>query len=122
MAKSILIIDDSASLRSVLKLSLESAGFSVEEAENGQLALDKLDGRRYNLIICDVNMPVLDGFGFVEAAKKITDYQYTPILMLTTDASPESKQRGKALGVRGWAVKPFTPPKLLAIINKLLPN
>jgi two-component system chemotaxis response regulator CheY len=120
MAKTILIIDDSASLRQVVKIALAGAGYEVLEAGNGQEALKLLDGRKIHLIVSDVNMPVMDGISFVKAAKQLASYKFTPIIMLTTEAGDSMKQQGQAAGARAWVVKPFQPPTLLNAISKLI--
>lgn len=119
MAKTILIIDDSASLRSVVKMALTGAGYNVLEAGDGQAALSMLDGRSINMAICDVNMPVMNGIEFVKAAKNLAAYKFMPILMLTTESQEEKKEQGKAAGAKAWMVKPFSPTQLLAAVGKL---
>lgn len=120
MSKSILIVDDSMSLRQTLAIALRSGGYDVTEAVDGKDALNKLDGRKFNLIISDVNMPNLDGIGFVKQAKLLPAYRFTPVLMLTTEGDEKKKQEGKAAGVRAWIVKPFQPPTLLDAVSKLI--
>ena len=120
MAKTILIVDDSASFRQVVGMALKGAGYEVVEACDGQDALTKLDGRKLNLIVSDVNMPVMDGLSFVRAAKQLPAYKVTPIIMLTTEAGEDKKAEGKAAGVRAWVVKPFQPPVLLDAVSKLV--
>ena len=115
----VLIVDDSASLRTVVKMTLVNAGHIVLEAENGQKALELLDGRPVNMIISDVNMPVMGGLEFCAKAKSLQAYKYTPVLMLTTEASDEKKDIGKKAGAAGWMVKPFSPTQLLSAVNKL---
>ncbi len=120
MSKSILIVDDSFSLRQTLAIALRGAGYEVIEAVDGKDALGKLDGRKFNLIISDVNMPNMDGISFVKAAKLLPDYRFTPIIMLTTEGDERKKQEGKAAGVRAWVVKPFQPPALLDAVARLV--
>ncbi len=120
MAKTILIVDDSTSFRQVVGMALKGAGYDVVEACDGKDALSKLDGRKYHLIISDVNMPNLDGIGFVKAAKDVAAYKFTPIIMLTTVSGEDKKAEGKAAGVRAWVVKPFQPPVLLDAVAKLV--
>ena len=120
MAKTILIVDDSFSMRQTVGIALKSAGYDVVEACDGKDALSKLDGRKYNLIISDVNMPNMDGISFVKAAKLLPNYKFTPIIMLTTEGDDAKKQEGKAAGVRAWVLKPFQPPALLDAISKLI--
>jgi two-component system chemotaxis response regulator CheY len=119
-AKNILIVDDSFSLRQTISLALRNAGYVVEEAVDGRDALNKLDGRKYNLIISDLNMPHLDGLSFVRALKQNSHYKFTPVIMLTTENSDLRKQEGKAVGVRAWVHKPFLPTVLLDAVAKLV--
>lgn len=120
MAKTILIVDDSTSLRITLGIALKGAGYEVVEACDGKDALGKLDGRKYNLIVSDVNMPNMDGLSFVKAAKQLPAYKFTPVIMLTTESDPAKMADGKASGVRAWVVKPFQPPALLDAVAKLI--
>lgn len=120
MTKSILIVDDSASVRSVVSIALKGAGYDVEQACDGVDGLSKLDGKRFHLIVSDVNMPNMDGITFVKELKKIAAYKFTPVCMLTTEAGQEKMQEGKAVGAKAWIVKPFQPPKLLAVVEKLI--
>lgn len=119
MSKSILVVDDSPSVRQVVGLSLKNAGYDVVEAEDGMKALEALDGSRFHLIISDVNMPIMDGLTFVKQAKEKDAYRFTPILMLTTESGDDMKQAGKAAGVKAWLVKPFKPDVLLSAVSKL---
>ncbi|MFT5085650.1 MAG: two-component system chemotaxis response regulator CheY [Lentisphaeria bacterium] len=120
MSKTILIIDDSTSVRTVVKTALTGAGYKVIEACDGQDALTKLNGDKIHLIISDVNMPNMDGISFVKAARKKAEYKFTPICMLTTEAEPSKMAEGKAAGAKAWIVKPFQPPKLLDAVSKLI--
>lgn len=120
MAKTILIVDDSASLRQVVKISLVEAGYDVIEAGNGQEGLQKLDGRKIHLIVSDVNMPVMDGITFLKNVKQHASYKFTPVIMLTTETSDEKKKSGQEAGAKAWVVKPFQPPILLSAISKLI--
>jgi two-component system chemotaxis response regulator CheY len=119
MAKTILIVDDSASMRQVVGIALRGAGYEVLAACDGMDALAKLTGQKVHLIICDVNMPVMDGISFVKAVKQIPAYKFTPIIMLTTESAESKKLEGQAAGARAWVVKPFQPPQLLAAVQKL---
>jgi two-component system chemotaxis response regulator CheY len=120
MPKTILVVDDSTSFRQVVAMSLQGAGYEVVEACDGRDALAKLDGRKFHLIVSDVNMPNLDGIGFVKAAKEIPAYKFTPVVMLTTVSGDDKKAEGRAAGVRAWVVKPFQPPVLLDAVSKLV--
>lgn len=120
MSKTILIIDDSASVRSVVGIALKGAGYTVIEACDGQDALDKLTGQKIHLIVSDVNMPNMDGITFVKEVKKLPNYKFTPVCMLTTEAEKSKMMEGKAAGAKAWIVKPFQPPKLLDVVSKLI--
>jgi len=120
MAKTILIVDDSASIRQVVGLTLRGAGYNVIEAFDGVDALKKLTGEKIHLIITDVNMPNMDGITFVTEAKKLPAYKFTPMMMLTTEAATEKKLAGKAAGAKAWLTKPFQPPTLMAAVSKLV--
>ncbi|MFQ3236544.1 MAG: two-component system chemotaxis response regulator CheY [Paraglaciecola sp.] len=121
MSKTILIVDDSASVRSVVGIALRGAGYDVIEGCDGQDALGKLTGQKVHLIVSDVNMPVMDGITFVKEVKKLSAYKFTPICMLTTEAGQAMMQEGKDAGAKAWIVKPFQPPKLLDVVSKLIP-
>lgn len=116
----ILVVDDSASLRQVVAISLQGKGYNVIQAENGKEALAKLDGTKINLVISDVNMPIMDGLTFVTEMKKLPRYKFTPVIMLTTEAGNEMKERGRAAGVKAWVVKPFKPEQMLTAVAKLI--
>jgi two-component system chemotaxis response regulator CheY len=120
MSKTIMIVDDSASLRSVVSIALKSAGYAVIEGCDGRDALRKLDGQKVNLIISDVNMPNMDGIEFVTTLKQNTSYRFTPVLMLTTESDDSVKARGRAAGAKAWMVKPFQPDTLVAAVQKLV--
>lgn len=120
MSKTILIVDDSASLRQVVNIALTGAGYSVIEASDGKDALTKLDGRKVHLIISDVNMPNMDGISFVKAAKQMPLYKFTPVIMLTTEAGEAKMNEGKLAGVKAWVVKPFQPAQMLTAVSKLI--
>jgi two-component system chemotaxis response regulator CheY len=112
-AKTVLIIDDSGSFRTVVKLALTKAGFAVVEAVDGKDAVGKLDGRKYNLIVCDVNMPNMDGLSFLKHLKASAAYKFTPVIMLTTESQEAKKAEAKASGARAWITKPFQPSQLV---------
>jgi two-component system chemotaxis response regulator CheY len=120
MAKTILIVDDSASLRQLVKITLTGAGYDVIEAENGQKALDQFDGKKIHLVISDVNMPIMDGITFVTKMKAIAAYKFTPVIMLTTESSSDMKAQGQAAGAKAWVVKPFKPEMILAAVAQLI--
>ena len=120
MAKTILIVDDSASIRQVVGIALRGAGFDVLEAVDGVDGLKKCDGQKIHLIISDVNMPQLDGVNFVKALKQLPSYKFTPVIMLTTEGKESTMLEGKAAGVRAWVLKPFQPAALLDAVAKLI--
>ncbi len=119
MAK-ILAVDDSASMRGMVAFTLRGAGHEVTEAENGQLALEAASTDAFDLVLADVNMPVMDGIAMVRAFRAKPEYQGVPILMLTTESNTEKKMEGKAAGATGWLVKPFDPEQLLATVKRVL--
>ncbi|MET0384090.1 MAG: response regulator [Burkholderiaceae bacterium] len=121
MAKTILIVDDSSSLRLVVRMALVKAGYDVLEAGDGQQGLAQLDkAATVNLIVSDVNMPNMDGIAFVTQVKKHARHKFTPVIMLTTEGQDAKKEQGKAAGARAWIVKPFNPPQLLDAVSKLI--
>lgn len=120
MAKTILIVDDSWSVRQVLSLTLKSVGYDVIEGNDGVDALTKLTGQEIHLIICDVNMPNMDGISFIKEVKKSANYKFTPIIMLTTESQERKKQEGHAAGAKAWVVKPFQPDQMLRAVSKLI--
>lgn len=120
MAKTILLVDDSASVRKVAGIALTSAGYAVLEACNGQEALGKLTGEKIHLIISDVNMPVMDGITFLKEVKQHPSYRFTPVIMLTTEAGEDKKQEGRAAGAKAWIIKPFQPQNMLDAVSKLI--
>ncbi len=119
MAQTILVVDDSASLRQVVVMTLQGAGYEVLQAGDGQAALALLDGRKINMVVCDVNMPRMNGIDFVRASKALPAYRFLPILMLTTESQEAKKEAGKAAGAKAWMVKPFSPASLLNAVSKL---
>jgi two-component system, chemotaxis family, chemotaxis protein CheY len=121
MAKVILVVDDSPSVRQVSSLCLTRAGYEVVEACDGMDALVKLSGRRVSLIVCDVNMPKMNGLEFSGAVKQLKDHRFTPIVICTTEGKQALIDQGKALGVKAWMVKPFKPEALLDVVTKLAP-
>lgn len=122
MPKTALLVDDSFSIRQMLAFTLKDAGFEVIEGGNGQEGLAAVQKTaKLDLIITDLNMPVMDGITFIREARKLPSSKYTPILMLTTESQAEKKQEGKTAGATGWIVKPFNPAKLLEVVAKLVP-
>ncbi len=119
MAKTIMIVDDSTSMREVVGIALKSAGYAVLEGRDGKDALTKLTGQKIHLIISDVNMPNMDGISFVKAVKQLPNYKFTPIIMLTTESEETKKREGQAAGAKAWVTKPFQPAHLLLAVQKL---
>lgn len=117
---SILAVDDSASMRQMVSFTLKGAGYQVTEAADGQEALDKAKSQQFDLVITDVNMPVMDGITFIRNLRTEASYKYTPMLMLTTESAADKKAEGKAAGATGWIVKPFNPDQLLNTVKKVL--
>ena len=120
MSKTILIVDDSASIRQVVGIALRGAGYDVVEACDGSDALGKLDGRKVHLVISDVNMPIMDGITFLKELKKLPKYKFTPVIMLTTESQEEKKKQGQEAGAKAWVVKPFKPDQMLTAVSKLI--
>ncbi len=120
MKKTIMTVDDSASVRQMVAFTLRNAGYEVIEAKDGQDAVDKLDGKRVNLIFADLNMPVMDGIELIRNLRAHPAFKFVPIVMLTTESQEKKKAEGKAAGATGWIVKPFKPEQLVAVVKKLL--
>lgn len=120
MAKTILAVDDSASLRQMVSFTLKSSGYEVIEAVDGQDGLDKAKSKTVNLILTDQNMPRMDGLTLIRSLRALPQYKTTPILMLTTESSDAMKQQGRAAGATGWLVKPFDPQKLIEVVKKVI--
>lgn len=116
----ILAVDDSSSMRQMVTFTLKGAGHQVTEAADGQEALNKAKSQQFDLIITDVNMPVMDGITFIKNLRGEVNYKFTPMLMLTTESAADKKAQGKAAGATGWIVKPFNPDQLLSTVNKVL--
>jgi two-component system chemotaxis response regulator CheY len=119
--KKVLIVDDSISMRQMVGFTLREGGFDVLEAEHGQDALDKLGSGSVDLVITDLNMPVMDGITLIQNLRQRPAMKSKPILMLTTEGLAAKKEQGKAAGATGWIIKPFDPEKLLQTIAKVLP-
>lgn len=121
MPKTALIVDDSTSLRQMVAFTMKEAGFDVVEGENGQEALDRSDGKNFDLVITDLNMPVMDGITLIRKLRERPNFKFTPILMLTTESQDAKKQEGKAAGATGWIVKPFNPEQMLQVVARVVP-
>ena len=119
MAK-ILAVDDSTSMRQMVVFTLQSAGHEVVEAEDGVIALKIANSQDFDVVLSDVNMPNMDGITLITELRKLAQFKFTPMLMLTTESGSDVKQQGKQAGATGWIVKPFNPDKLLTVINKVL--
>jgi two-component system chemotaxis response regulator CheY len=120
MSKKVLVIDDSESIRALVSMMLENAGYEVDKAVDGNDALALLDGRDLNLIITDLNMPNMDGITLIKKVRTMSKYGTLPIIMLTTESQTSFKDQAKAAGATGWVCKPFVIDKLLAVINKVI--
>ena len=120
MAKSILAVDDSASIRSMVSFTLKSAGYEVIEAVDGVDALTKAKTKTMNMVLTDQNMPRMDGLTLVKNLRGLAQYKTVPILMLTTESSDAMKVQGRAAGATGWLVKPFDPQKLIEVVKKVI--
>ncbi|AJQ96331.1 response regulator [Gynuella sunshinyii] len=116
----ILAVDDSASMRQMVAFTLKGAGFDVVEAQDGKQALSAAQGQKFDLVLSDVNMPVMGGIELVSKLRELPNYKFIPILMLTTESAGDKKMEGKKAGATGWIVKPFNPDQLLATIRKVL--
>jgi two-component system chemotaxis response regulator CheY len=117
---SILIVDDSASMRQMVSFTLKGAGYDVDEAVDGADALRKAKGKSFNAVVTDVNMPNMDGIALIKELRALPSYKFTPLLMLTTESAADKKTQGKEAGATGWMVKPFNPEQLLATIKKVM--
>lgn len=120
MSKRILTVDDSVSIRDMVAFTLRAGGYEVVEARSGEEALEKAGTQRFDAVLTDQNMPGMDGLSLVRALRAMPEYGRTPILLLTTESSPEMKAKGKAAAATGWLVKPFDPETLLSVIAKVL--
>jgi two-component system, chemotaxis family, chemotaxis protein CheY len=120
VSRRIMIVDDSASMRMLLRVALDDLGYAVTEAEDGAQALEQLGDALPDLLITDINMPRLDGFGLIERLRADAGARSLPILVLTTESSDEKRQRARAAGATGWIVKPFDPDQLAAAIRRVL--
>lgn len=120
MGKTALVVDDSTSIRQMVAFTLKQAGFDVIEGMHGEDALTNVNGKSVDLVITDLNMPVMDGMTLIRNLREKPQFKFTPILMLTTESQETRKQEGKAAGATGWIVKPFEPEKLLQVVAKVV--
>lgn len=121
MPRTVLVVDDSVTIRQMVSYTLKQAGFGVIEASDGQDALERLGAGRVDLVITDLNMPRMDGITMIRRLRGRPASKYTPVVMLTTESQETKRQEGRAAGASAWMVKPFHPDKLLAVIGKVLP-
>ena len=119
MKKKVLTVDDSRTIRNMLLVTLNNAGFETIQAEDGVEGLEVLENANPDVIVTDINMPRLDGFGFIEGVRKNDKYRAVPILVLTTESDPDKKQRARQAGATGWIVKPFDPEKLVEAVRRV---
>ena len=120
MPKTIMTVDDSASIRQMVSFTLKKEGYDTIEAVDGADALSKLNGKAVHMIITDLNMPNLDGIGLVKGIRANPAYRFIPIVLLTTESQESKKLEGKQAGATGWIVKPFKPEQLIAVVKKVL--
>ena len=120
MSKTILSVDDSASTLQMVKLTLAGAGYQVVQAGNGAEGLTKARGAPVDMVLTDLNMPVMDGLTLIRELRKLATFKGVPIVFLTTESDPAMKQQGKAAGATGWITKPFQQDQLLAVVRKLI--
>ncbi len=118
--KTVMTVDDSASLRQMVSVVLRGGGYDVIEAVDGVDALSKLKGQELDLFLTDVNMPKMDGLQLTRQLRTLLQYKFVPIILLTSESRPEKKQEGKAAGATAWIVKPFDPDQLLTVVKKVL--
>jgi two-component system chemotaxis response regulator CheY len=118
--KQVLTVDDSGSVRQMVSFTLRNAGYAVTEAADGRQGLEKAKGQKFDLVITDLNMPVMGGIEMITGMRQLPGYSFTPILMLTTESQPEKKDAGRKAGATGWIVKPFQAEQLIAVVQKLV--
>lgn len=118
--KKALVVDDSTSMRQMVCFTLQQSGFEIIEGGNGQEALDNVSGQTVDVVVTDLNMPVMDGMTLIRNLRSKPEFKFTPILMLTTESQDSKKQEGRAAGATGWIVKPFNPEQLMAVIGKVV--
>ncbi|MEO5332123.1 MAG: response regulator [Magnetococcus sp. YQC-5] len=120
MAKTIMTVDDSSSVRQMVSMTLKGAGFVVVEAVDGADGLAKAKANTLDMVVTDLNMPNMDGIALIKGLRALPNYKFTPIIMLTTESQATRKQEGKTAGATGWIVKPFKPEQLLDVVKKVL--
>ena len=119
MAKKVLIVDDSKSMRQMINFTLSENGYAVEEAENGKVGIDVLDSVQPELIISDINMPEMDGISFIKKVRENSAFKFVPIIVLTTESEATKQDEGKKAGASAWIIKPFSPEKLMEVVKKV---
>ena len=119
MSKRIMTVDDAATIRKLVSMTLTDEGYEVRQAADGEEALQLLQEKRFDIVITDINMPKLNGIELVRRLRALPDYRTTPILLLTTESDPAKKQEGKAAGATGWITKPFQPEQLAAAVRQV---
>ena len=120
MTKHILIVDDSASIRQMVEVTLKTAGYNVTLAKDGQEAFEFCQKNGYDFVLTDQNMPRMDGITLIKSLRGLPNFRTTPIVVLTTESGGDMKDKGRAAGATGWMVKPFDPAKLLQVTSKVL--
>jgi two-component system chemotaxis response regulator CheY len=120
MGKKILAVDDSLTIRQLIRMTLTRAGYEVVDAEDGAKGLEKASAEAFDMVLSDINMPNMTGIEMLRSLRKLELYKFTPIVLVTTESQPEKKAEGKAAGATGWIVKPFEPDQLLAVVTKVL--
>ncbi|RPI74914.1 MAG: response regulator [Desulfobacteraceae bacterium] len=120
MAKTIMTVDDSTSIRQMVSFTLHEAGYGVVEASDGQDALNKLKANPVDMLLVDLNMPNMNGIDLIRNVRALAQFKFIPIIMLTTESQDNKKQEGKAAGATGWIVKPFQPEQLINVIKKVM--
>lgn len=120
MNKTILAVDDSASIRMMVSFTLKEQGYRVIEAQDGTEGLARMQEEKVDMVITDLNMPNLDGIGLIRGIRANATNKFTPIIMLTTESHDAKKQEGRQAGASGWIVKPFRPEQLLAVVKRVI--
>jgi two-component system chemotaxis response regulator CheY len=120
MPNSVLMVDDSYSMRQLVAFTVKNAGYDVETAGSANEAVEKLTAGKFDMVITDLNMPGIDGIELIRTLRALPDYKFVPIIMLTTESQEAKKQEGRAAGASGWIVKPFSPDRLLAVVERFM--
>ena len=120
LMKSILLVDDSRSIRQLMSKTLQSSGYEIVEAENGQVGMEAAKSRNLDLVLTDLNMPVMDGLRFTKQVRSLPQHAKTPIILVTTESQLSKKQEAKVAGANGWIVKPIEPARLLEVVTQIL--